>query len=613
MNQQRKVSLFTGYIFIIVSILHPSGIFALQYYDASTDSIEIQLDSGRARFYAGHYEEALKNFYKVVEICERTDNQAIMAKAYNNIGAIYSNLYEYDLALKYLEQSMEIKEALGDEDGAASTMVNIAGIYQELNDYEKALKYYYESLNLKLQTHDSVAIAAILNNIGIIHHNRESYNQAIEYLERSLTISREMHDNWSIANSLNNLSEVYYRQKNYAKALALLNESQPIIDQIGALELRKENLDIRMKSLAGLGNYKDAFELRDEYDKAKDSIISSEKAQNIAELEAKYESEKRERENRLLKIEMEANRAVIQRQRIIFIASGLVIIILLIVYFILLRFYRLRKKAEQLLKQQKEEIESQNVTLANLNKELNIQNAEITKQKAELENLIKLKDKLFSILSHDLRSPLNSLSGLLKLIKKGLLNKEEEQKYLNELDKKIGYTQHFLENMLQWSRSQLDGFTINQEKFDISELVNDVCNNYDLQAREKGITLDNAVNQSVSVVADQNMIKIALGNLVSNAIKFSPPDKKVIIDAELIGKKCKISVKDHGAGMSKETIDQMNTGEKIKITKGTGEETGSGLGLIVTKDFIEKNGGSLFIDSKEKKGSTFSLTIPINN
>jgi len=308
---------------------------------------------------------------------------------------------------------------------------------------------------------------------------------------------------------------------------------------------------------------------------------------------------------------MTAHEAVIARQRIIFIGSMALILILLIYSFTLLRYNGLRKKAGALLRKQKDEIEIQNITLENLNRELSYQNKEINKQKTELENLVKVKDKLFSILSHDIRSPLNSFAGILHLMKNGLIDKKEEKIYLTELDTKIGYTQHFIENMLQWSRSQLDGFTISMEKFDVKDLVVEVLNNFDMQAGEKDLKLLNEADQSITLLADRNLIRITLGNLISNAIKFTSSGGGVIIKTELTGKKCRISVQDTGLGMDRETVEKITSGEKIKTTPGTAEELGSGLGLYIAKDFIEKNKGMLFIESQKGVGSTFSFTIPV--
>jgi len=147
--------------------------------------------------------------------------------------------------------------------------------------------------------------------------------------------------------------------------------------------------------------------------------------------------------------------------------------------------------------------------------------------------------------------------------------------------------------------------------FDIKELAIEVCNNYDMQAREKRIKLDNKVDQSISVFADRNLARITLGNLISNAIKFTSSGGHVLVKSELMGKKCKVSVDDTGLGIDKGTIEKITTGDKIKTMPGTAEEMGSGLGLFIAKDFIEKNNGMMFIESEEGKGSTFSFTVPI--
>ena len=611
MNKRFSIIFFSRSLFLILIFKLNPGLFAQDFKQQDLDQIESVLDSGRRYFFEGNYEEALEKFYKAGEIAENINHKTYLGKCYNNIGAVYSSIGENDLALKYLSQSKNIKQELNDSAGLASTMINIAGIYQELNDYDKALKSYKKIHALMEQLEDTSGIAAILNNMGMIHFNKGIFEDAIIFFEQSLELSRLIDDQWSIASTLNNLAEVYIDLDNLNLTYSLLDASEIVIDEIKALDLAKESLEIRMKALAAQGRYKEAYKFNELYLAIKDSIINTEKAQNIVALEAKYESEKREGENELLKTEMEIREAVIQRQRIIFIVSSLLIIVLLVYSITLLRYNNLRKKAGALLREQKDEIEIQNITLENLNSELSHQNQEINKQKTELENLINVKDKLFSILSHDLRSPLNSLAGILHLIKQGLINKEEEKIYLTELDTKIGYTQHFIENMFQWSRSQLDGFTINTESFDIKELVVEAYNNFDMQAREKSIKLVNKVNQSVTVLADRNLTRITLGNFISNAIKFTPSGGEIIFRSELMGEKYKLSVQDTGLGMNKETVEKILSGGKIKTMPGTAEEMGSGLGLFIARDFIEKNKGIMLIDSHEGDGSTFSFTIPV--
>ena len=277
MNKSFSIIFFSRSLFIILIFKLNPGLFAQDFKQQDLDQIESVLDSGRRYFFEGNYEEALEKFYKAGEIAENINHKTYLGKCYNNIGAVYSSIGENDLALKYLSQSKNIKQELNDSAGLASTMINIAGIYQELNDYDKALKSYKKIHALMEQLEDTSGIAAILNNMGMIH------------------------DQWSIASTLNNLAEVYIDLDNLNLTYSLLDASEIVIDEIKALDLAKESLEIRMKALAAQGRYKEAYKFNELYLAIKDSIINTEKAQNIVALEAKYESEKREGENELLK------------------------------------------------------------------------------------------------------------------------------------------------------------------------------------------------------------------------------------------------------------------------------------------------------------------------
>lgn len=221
----------------------------------------------------------------------------------------------------------------------------------------------------------------------------------------------------------------------------------------------------------------------------------------------------------------------------------------------------------------------------------------------------KVKDKLFSIISHDLRSPLNSLFSLIEIIEKELITEKELKSCLADLTKSVVAISQLLDNLLQWSKKQIENQVIQSQTFSFNEVIENNFNLFRKQAEQKQIQLLSD-NTDVLVFADKNTIDLIVRNLISNALKFSNLNSKIEIAVEPEGKFANISIKDYGVGIPNEILHKLLREELIS-TQGTDNEKGTGLGLMLCREFIEKNGGKLSITSQEGKGSIFSFTIPL--
>ena len=228
----------------------------------------------------------------------------------------------------------------------------------------------------------------------------------------------------------------------------------------------------------------------------------------------------------------------------------------------------------------------------------------------ELEELNKLKDKLLSIISHDFRGPLNSLRGTLTLFLKGALSNEELGFLTASLVEKLDNTYNLLENLLNWAKSQMQGMKVYIKEIDLKVISSDCYHLLSPIAEKKLVKMENNIVESILVMADNEMVKLILRNLMSNAIKFTSAGNKIAIDASCGEDFVTISVKDNGLGISNENQDKLFKIENFS-TSGTSNETGMGLGLSLCKDFVEKNHGKIWFDSELGKGSTFYFTLPV--
>ena len=231
-------------------------------------------------------------------------------------------------------------------------------------------------------------------------------------------------------------------------------------------------------------------------------------------------------------------------------------------------------------------------------------------QARELQKLNQLKDRIFSIMAHDLRGPLLNVTEVLRMISDDTITTEEFKFLSPKLSKDISYTTDLLENILHWSRSQLKGYSINRDFCDLKALVSSEINYHMKSASDKNITISHSLDDELTAFADLLMMQMVVRNLLGNAIKFCHPECRIEISAAYCEKNyiC-IRIQDNGVGIAEENIQRIFKGENVS-SMGTKNEKGTGIGLMVCWDFMERNGGYITMESQLGKGTTFNLKIP---
>lgn len=232
----------------------------------------------------------------------------------------------------------------------------------------------------------------------------------------------------------------------------------------------------------------------------------------------------------------------------------------------------------------------------------------VKQQAVELKELNDLKDKLFSVISHDLRGPLSNLVSYFNLIEQGIISEDELRASIPELNKNINKVALLVDNLLLWSKSQLKGEVVKFEEINLSDLTDSIIAIYHTTSTEKDIHVQKRIPLNTFVYADRDMLQVILRNLLSNAIKFTKPSGTIDINAESKSNSIVMSIHDNGIGMNKTTLDKLFN--KGFTTVGTSNEKGTGLGLQLTKDFIEKNNGDIWVESEPGKGTTFYFSLP---
>ncbi len=310
-----------------------------------------------------------------------------------------------------------------------------------------------------------------------------------------------------------------------------------------------------------------------------------------------------------------------------FKVCAFLLVILAIVIFVSLRIRRIQQQREELestvrlrtgeIMQQKEEIAQQRDTIETQLHQLETVLTQLRKSEHELSELNEAKNKFFSIFAHDLRSPLNSLKGFSSLLANFAdeLSKEEIKSIAHDLDKNITNSTKYLENLLTWARSQMNSIEFKPESLSLLHCVQTSMELLQVNAQAKNIAVLCSIASNLTVWADANQLKTILTNLIANAIKFTPQDGKVSIGAtpqipqtnetQMI----LINVTDTGVGMSETVTQKIFRIDSKHSTKGTAGESGTGLGLLICKEFVEKNGGEIWVESQEEQGTTFYFTL----
>lgn len=550
----------------------------------------------------GKYAESLGYYYKVIELAEKHNYTERLGYLYQSMGRMNQQQGNYEQAIKYTQQSVVIFKKLNHLLGLSYCYLTLGEVYAKIGDYQKAMNFYQQSLLLRQNINHKEGLGAVYSLIGETLLQQGKYEEALDSLQKAAAVFAKLQDSRGQITVLNRIASAYVSQKKWEEAFSYAKKSEKLAQQTGIKEVMKDIYQNIIDIYIGKNDYSNAYYYQRMLSEYKDSLLDKEKEDRNKEIQAKYMTDKRLQDIEMLKAEN-------QNQRII-IYLGIAAVFLLFFGAIIFYFNIQQKKKhnEQLLLQQKQ-IQEANDKLAQLNKEILAQNESITKQKEEQEKINHFKDKLFSIISHDLRNPLASLKGALELLKADFVSKQEKNDLIERLSNDLQATSYLLDNLLNWTRTQMQGLKIDKTEVNLSSIIEENFNLFRPQAENKKISLQSNIPADIYVTADVEMTKLIVRNLIHNAIKYTSFMGTVRVNAFLIDDYVITAVQDTGMGMTKQEQDKLFGIEHFS-KQGTSNEKGSGLGLLLVKDFIEKNNGTIWVESIENEGSTFSFTLP---
>ncbi|PSL43474.1 signal transduction histidine kinase [Chitinophaga niastensis] len=544
----------------------------------------------------GHLDQQMQLTLTALKLAESLGDLPMRGVLNNDVGNIFTEQNSPRDALVYLKKSLRIKQQLNEKPEIGKTLNNIGSAYISLQMHDSAMYFLEKAEKIKLELNDQRGLAYTYENMGIIAMLQHRYDVALRYHQLSAAYYKAADNLPGLTKASLNLAEVQTMlgdmknaERNLAAARDINSKLGNVKNEMIYYKIRYELDSARKDYAAALTNYKEFSERNIDY-------FNVEKSKQISRSQEQYESEKKQRENVLLKKEQQMHLATIQQQRVLVLSAAALFLALLL---ITVMVYRLYKRQQELY-----------LELNNKNREVSLQNRIILEQNSTLENLNQVKDKIFSVISHDLRSPLAILEGLLFLLKDEKIDAQQFRLYTDELWRDVKNTAYMMDNMLQWASNQMKGIGVKADDFDVTQLLNQEFELLQTLARQKEVNLIHELNNTIMVYADPDMIRLVLRNLINNAIKFTPAGGEVVITARQEKDQAEITVRDNGKGIPPENQHRIFSNIYYSTT-GTQNEKGCGLGLHLSKDFVERNHGRIWFLSKPDNGSSFYFTLPL--
>ncbi len=644
---------------------------------------------GFAFYSHSDYDSALYYFDKALEISKKIGDKQKIAKLYLIYGNIYIKRSIYDKALEYELAAMKLYEETGDKKGYSSCINNIGIIYYYQKNYDKTLEYYQKSLKLKTEIGDTTGMAILLGNIGDFYNDLGKAGKALEYDLKSLELYKKIGDKNGIARIYGDIGEIYVKQKNYSKGFEYFKKALKLNKETGfkrgiiftlldigdllnrtgqynkalkyefrALKLALKTGELNSQKIAydhisesykGIGNYKKALYYKEKWFQIHDSIFNFEKANALAEAEARFQSEKQKHQIKLQQVELEKSKAEIARmeaekkrrqiQRDLFIVAFVLMIVLAATFFY---FYSQKKKDNTLLLKQKKEIDTMNEELMANNEELaaTLENLLQTRQQLVQSEKMASLGMLSAGIAHEINNPINFVyAGINSLLRDfediepvvreiGKINPEDDN--LKEKLKKIEQlkAEYNFDEAFEAIPQIISDIKLGADR--TAEIVRSLRSFSRMDAAKKQLfNVHESLDTSLLLLKNKYKRRIEIFknyapglpkinchpgkinqvflNIISNAIDAIEGEGKIWITTSREGDNIKISVKDTGCGMDEETKQKIF--DPFYTTKDVGK--GTGLGMSIAYGIIQEHKGKIEIVSEPGKGTEIIVTLPI--
>lgn len=531
------------------------GFKAVRVFNGTTWNIEKSLSYlalARTLIELGNHIKAREFILDAIRAAHKIGDEILAAEGYREYSYLLAEQTLFDSALYYCDLALPVFEKHKRAIDVSILYGRMSRIFFSINNFEKSREFAYKGMPIDSAGGNNRALGVAKFLAAQSEHQFKNSKKAFELAQRAIQIFEKLENHQWLVRCHQLMASLYKESGNLNKAI----------------------IELELVSFH------------------KDQLSSSEKSGQIEEMQALYELSSKEKTILLLENENKLKAQQVTNQRLVaaFLIAGIVLLVFFI--FFLMRLRTVQQRANQELTEQKKEIQT---------------------QAENLEHLNNLKTKLFSVISHDLRGPISNIKVLFSMIANQSLTKEEFLGLSVKLKSTVDNTHRTLENLLNWCLTQMDGIKTDVKRVELVLAIDEACKLLEDTAASKKIKFQKEISPDAVVLADSNQVQLILRNLIHNAIKFSKPESNVQILATHVGDFWRVAIQDSGTGMSNQEISMLLHAQ-IQFTKyGTNQEKGTGLGLMLCKEFIKQNNGKLEIESAFNQGTSVSFYLPISS
>lgn len=564
------------------------------------DLISFYIAIGRYFLSHGLYDRAYSYFLQAKERLIGLDNSFIEIKAEieNRLGDVSKYRFQNEQALINYKNSLRISKENNLSYWIAESYNNNGDIYRYQKKIDISFAYYDSCYKIAQEKNFSKLIANTYNNLGDLYNLENKLDSSKKYYLKSIDIYKNEENPLYIAENLNSLGEVYLKENDFKSAETKLLQSKNYLSMGNYYAEQIKNLEILDKLYKESDKQSKRIKIQEEMLSLIKLSYSNSLKSNISALKLNQEISEMKFQNEMLEKSKKFDN---------YIKIGFAILLIVIIYISILIYskYSQNKKYSELKDRHNRDVLAQKIKLEEALDNINELNS-------ELEELNATKDRFFSIIAHDLKGPISNLKQLSEILQNEIetISKEDLIDFIESMAVSSKATMNLLENLLNWSRMQLGRINYDPEALDLKMITSQISSLLVTSAQNKNIELLDNVPPEVIVTGDPNMLNTVIRNLVSNAIKFTPEGGKIEINYEDNETEGIVSIEDDGVGISEENLKKLFRIDQSITTRGTSNEKGTGLGLILCKDFIEKHGGKIWVESIEGEGTTFRFSLP---
>ena len=547
----------------------------------------------------GNYVTGLKLSLSALQIFEEQQLPNELSIAYNNLAEAYYNTRQIDKALEFNFKALSIREQLRDTSGIKITTKNIALLYSARREHRRAIEFYEKLLVLLDPEKDKKLKGEVLPKIGDEYLKFNDYIKATEYLVEGLTFNRSIKNDNGVLSALNSIATLNLKQNKTNLAEIQLNEAYQLAQSTDDKYELLKNYRLQKELDSIKGAFQSAFQWQSKYFELKSKLDKKESAQipeNFIDLNAADNLIDSTQGSQIKESLESTNKSQDRIRNLKFIIYGLILALIAALSFLIITLF---KRKKDLLKVDEFKYK---------NEQTQLQNENIVKQIADLEEINKVKDRLFSIVSHDLKDSISSIKGFIDLLREEGITQEEFYELIPELSENADNASLLLFNLLNWSKTQMQNLEPNPELFNIQDVFHTKLSLIEQKVEQKRIVIIDETQREL-LYADKSMIEIVIQNLLTNAVKFSRTGDIITISNRNQNGYSLICVEDTGVGIAKENLDKLFKIEAF-TTVGTKNEKGTGLGLSICKELVELNNGKIWVESTVNVGTKFYVELP---